>query len=84
MRAQPTHTAVGKGGRVVIPAPYRRALGLKAGAPVIVSLEDEEIRIFTPRRALARARSLVRKYISKHRSLAAELIKERRADAKRE
>jgi bifunctional DNA-binding transcriptional regulator/antitoxin component of YhaV-PrlF toxin-antitoxin module len=68
----------------VIPAPYRRALGLKAGVPVIVSLEHDEIRIATPRRALARARNLVRKYVPKNRSLAAELIKERRADAKRD
>jgi AbrB family looped-hinge helix DNA binding protein len=80
----PRHTAVGKGGRVVIPALYREALGLKAGTPVIVTLEDEEIRIVTPRRALARARNLVRQYMPKNRSLAKELIRERRAEAKRE
>jgi len=75
---------MGKGGRVVIPAPYRKALGLKAGDPVVVRLDDGELHISTPRQALQRAQELVDRYVSKNRSLSKELIKERRVEARRE
>jgi len=79
-----TRTSLGKGGRLVIPAPYRKALGLKAGDPVVVRLEGKEIRILTPEQALERAQEIVSKYVAKDRSLVKELIKERRGEAKRE
>ncbi len=77
-------TLVGKGGRLVIPAPYRKALGLEIGDPVVVRLDSGELHIFTPRRALERAQELVSRYVSRDRSLVKELIKERRAEAQSE
>lgn len=72
------------GGRVVIPAEYRKALGLRTGDTVIMQLDDGEVRLFTLDRAIRRAQELVRQYIPEGRSLSDELIAERRAEAVRE
>ena len=74
---------IGKGGRVVIPAAYRKALGLRPGDEVLLTLEDGEIRIVSIRQAVARAQSLLRRYIPEGRNLSGELIKERREEAAR-
>ena len=71
-------------GRIVIPASYRKALGIKAGDEVILRLEDDELRITTMKRKLERARRRIRKYVKPGVSLADELIAERREAAKRE
>ena len=74
-------TTIREGGRLVIPAAYRKALGLKLGDEVLLTLEDGEIRVVSTRQAIARAQSLVRRYVSKGRNLSEELIKERREEA---
>ncbi|MDP3880313.1 MAG: AbrB/MazE/SpoVT family DNA-binding domain-containing protein [Dehalococcoidales bacterium] len=76
-------TKIREGGRLVIPAEYRKALGLKPGDSVLLSLEDGEIRVVSTRQAVARAQTLLRQYIPKGRSLSEELIKERRDEAAR-
>ena len=76
-------TTIREGGRLVIPAAYRKALGLKPGDEVLLSLEDGEIRVVSTRQAVARAQTLVRRYIPKGRSLSEELIKERQEEAAR-
>ena len=76
-------TIIREGGRLVIPAAYRKALGLKPGDEVLLTLEDGEIRVVSTRQAIARAQTLLRHYIPKGRSLSEELIKERREEAAR-
>jgi AbrB family looped-hinge helix DNA binding protein len=76
-------TTIREGGRLVIPAKYRKALGIKPGDEVLLSLEDGEIRVVSTRQAVARAQTLVRRYIPKGRSLSKELIKERQEEAAR-
>jgi len=76
-------TTIREGGRLVIPAVYRKALGLKPGDEVLLTLEDGEIRVVSTRQAVARAQALVRKYVPKDRSLSEELIRERREEAAR-
>jgi AbrB family looped-hinge helix DNA binding protein len=76
-------TIIREGGRLVIPAAYRKALGLKPGDEVLLSLEDGEIRVVSTRQAVARAQALVRRYVPEGRSLSEELIKERREEAAR-
>jgi AbrB family looped-hinge helix DNA binding protein len=71
-------------GRVVIPASYRKALGVKPGDEVILRMEDDELRITTMKRRIERAQRLVRKYVKPGISLVDELIAERREAAKRE
>ena len=77
-------TKVDRHGRVVIPAEYRRALGLRAGDAVVVQLDDGALRILTRAQAIRRAQEIVAKYVSPDRSLVDELIAERRAEAARE
>jgi antitoxin PrlF len=73
-------TKLAEGGRIVIPAEYRQALGLHVGDELILRLEDGEVRIFTAHQAIKRAQELVRRYIPQNRSLADELINERRRE----
>jgi antitoxin PrlF len=79
-----TRMRVNENGRVVIPASYRKALGINVGDEVVLRIEDEELRITTLRRRLAQAQRRVRRYVKPGRSLADELIAERREAAKRE
>jgi AbrB family looped-hinge helix DNA binding protein len=79
-----TFARVNENGRVVIPASYRKALGIKAGDEVILRMEDDELRITTMRRRIERAQRLVRKYVKRDTSLVDELIAERREAANRE
>ena len=82
--ATETRMRVNANGRVVIPASYREALGIKAGDEVILRMEDGELRITTMKRRIERAQRLVRKYVKPGVSLVDELIAERREAAKRE
>ncbi len=77
-------TKLGKGGRIVIPTEYRRELGVEPGDEIILHLDDEGLRLYTPAQAVARAQSLVRRYVPEDRSLSEELISERREEADRE
>lgn len=79
-----TRTRLNENGRLVIPASYRKALGIKAGDEVILRLEDDELRITTMKHKIERAQRLVRKYVKPGISLVDELIAERREAAKRE
>lgn len=83
-RRTETRTRVNQKGRVVIPASYRKALGIKAGNEVILRMEDDELRITTMKLRLERTRRQVRKYVKPGVSLVDELIAERRAAAKLE
>ena len=76
-------TKISEGGRLVIPAAYRKALGLKPGDEVVLVLEEGEIRVVGTRQAVARAQALVRRYIPKSRPLSQELIQERREESAR-
>ncbi len=73
-------TTIREGGRLVIPAAYRKELGLKPGDEVLLTLEDGEIRVVSAREAVVRAQTLLRRYIPKGRSLSEELVKERREE----
>lgn len=46
---------MGENGRIVIPAAYRRALGLKGGDRLLLRLDEDGIHIQTRMQALRRA-----------------------------
>jgi AbrB family looped-hinge helix DNA binding protein len=71
-------------GRVVIPAPLRTALGIRAGDELVMRIEDDELRITTLKRRIQRAQDHVRKYVKPGTSLVDELIAMRREAAKHE
>lgn len=76
-----TMVSLGKNGRMVIPAPFRRALGIEAGDELVVTLDDGELRIATRDHAVTRAQDVVRRHVAAGTSLVDELIEERRSEA---
>ncbi len=77
-------TRLAEGGWVVIPPEFCQALGLQAGDEVILLLEDGAIRLLTRSQVVKRAQELVKPYLPHGRSLADELIDERRLEAENE
>ena len=75
---------INESGRVVIPASFRKALGIRAGDEVVLRMEDDELRITTLKRRIERAQRRIRTYVKPGISLVDELIAERREAAKRE
>ena len=71
-------------GRVLIPAEVRAELGLGEGTSLNLAVENGEIRLFDQAHALKRARAIARKYKRPGQSVVAELLRERRAEAKQE
>jgi antitoxin PrlF len=81
---QETRTRVNENGRVVIPAAFRKAMGINVGDQVVLRIEDNELRISTLKQRIERAQRLVRQHVKPGTSLVDELIAERRKAAKRE
>src|SRR2546423_1453609 len=77
-------TRVGEGGRIVIPAEFRKALGLSIGDAIVIRLDGEELRIFTPAEGVRKAQEIIGKHVPQGVSLVDELIAERRAEAEHE
>lgn len=75
---------VNQNGRVVIPAAFRKKLGIRAGDEVILRVEEDELRITTLKRNIERAQQFVRKFVKPEESLVDELIAERREAARNE
>lgn len=75
---------MGDNGRIVIPASYRKALGLSPGDEIVLRLADGEVRLMSRATAVKRAQELVRRYSPEGRSVVDELIAERRAEAARD
>jgi len=74
---------LGEGGRLVIPAEYRKALGVDVGDELVLVLEEGSLRVSTPREAIRRAQALVRSYVPEGKRLSDELIAERRKESRR-
>ena len=75
---------VNANGRVVIPASFRKRLGIRVGDEVVLRVENGELRITTLKQHIARAQRLVRKHVKPGTSLVNELIAERRKAARNE
>lgn len=81
----PVETAqISENGRIVIPAAYRKAMGLKGNEIVTIRLDDDGLHIESRSQAIKRAQSVLKRYIPEDISLVDELIAERRREAKRE
>ena len=72
---------INENGRVVIPASFRKRLGIRIGDEVVLQIQDDELRITTLKRNIERAQRLVRKHVKPGTSLVDELIAERREAA---
>jgi AbrB family looped-hinge helix DNA binding protein len=72
-------------GRLVIPAACREKAGIAPGDELLIEVVgDGELRLRTKREALRRAQEIVARHVPKDRDLVAELIAERRKEARRE
>ena len=81
---QEARMRVNENGRVVIPASFRKALGINVGDEVVLRIENDELRISTLKQRLERAQRLVRQHVKPGTSLVDELLAERREAARRE
>ncbi|HZP23337.1 MAG TPA: AbrB/MazE/SpoVT family DNA-binding domain-containing protein [Terriglobales bacterium] len=75
---------VNENGRIVIPAAFRKALGIEVGDEVTLRLQDDTLNITTQQRRIARAQRRARKYVKAGTSLVDELLAERREAAQHE
>ena len=83
-KAMRARARIGAGGRLVIPAEMRRALGLEEGTSVVLRVEDGELRVWSVREGIRRAQAIASKYIVPGQSVVDELIAERRAENARD
>jgi AbrB family looped-hinge helix DNA binding protein len=81
---QKTRMRVNENGRVVIPAAFRKALGIEVGDEVVLRIQDDELRITTQQHRIERAQRRARQHVKPGVSLVDELLAERREAAKNE
>lgn len=75
---------LGPGGRLVIPVAQRRELGLEVGDPVVISVENDELRVVSLNQRVKRIQALVRRHNPSGEPLSESLIRDRRAEAARD
>ena len=73
-----------EGGKLVIPAAFRREMGVKPGDTLIVEMDGGELRVRSLPSAIQRVQARMRELNPEGRSLVEELIADRRAEAVRE
>ena len=71
---------LGPGGRVVIPAAYRKAMQVEEGDRLMARVVDGELRLITPHMAIRRAQKWVRETIPAGVSLVDDLLEMRRQE----
>ena len=69
------------GGKLVIPAQFRRELGISVGDTVVVEMVDGEMHVRSLSAAVRRAQAIVREFVPDGISLVDQLIDERRTEA---
>lgn len=75
---------LGPGGRIVIPAVYRKAMQVKEGDRVMARVVDGELRLITPAMGVKLAQKIVRETIPGNDSLVDSLLEDRRREFLRE
>ena len=84
MSEQAVRVTVGENGRLVLPAPFRKALGLSGVGQVVLTLEGDAVRVTSVRRRLMEARDRLRRFVPARQGMVEALLKERRAEAAEE
>ncbi|HLI52226.1 MAG TPA: AbrB/MazE/SpoVT family DNA-binding domain-containing protein [Thermomicrobiaceae bacterium] len=83
-RPKTARVKLGQGGRIVLPAEFRHALGMEEGDTLFLHLRKGYIEVSTPESTMLRIQEEVRKYVPEGVSLVDELFKMRRDEARRE
>jgi len=71
---------LGENGRIVIPAAFRRQLGLEPGDSLVLRIEDDAVRIESRRAAVRAAQRILREKVPKGELLTERLFAMRRAE----
>ena len=74
----PQMAIIGRSGRLVIPASFRKALGLEDGDGVTIELKEGGITISPIAASVRKAQNRVKKYLKKDDDLVEMLFEERR------
>jgi bifunctional DNA-binding transcriptional regulator/antitoxin component of YhaV-PrlF toxin-antitoxin module len=78
------HGKVVEGGRLIVPAAFRKEMGIDKGDTVVMELHGDELRVRPAKSALRRLQERLRSAVPEGVSIADELIDERRLEASRE
>jgi len=70
-----------EGGKLIIPAAFRRKLGIDTGDTVVLELGEDGLHVRSLSSAVRRAQEIVREFVPDDVSLADDLIAERRVEA---
>lgn len=73
-----------EGGRIIVPASFRKSMGLSKGDTVLMELHGDELRVRPARSALRRIQAKYRSLAPSEGLVSDELIAERRAEAEGE
>ncbi|KMO44966.1 AbrB family transcriptional regulator [Methylobacterium tarhaniae] len=77
-------TKIVDGGKLIIPASFRREMGIQIGDTVVMEMVDGELRVRSRDAAIIEIQRLVRSLVPDGVSLSDELIADRRAEAAKE
>ncbi|MCJ2005536.1 AbrB/MazE/SpoVT family DNA-binding domain-containing protein [Methylobacterium sp. J-092] len=72
------------GGKLIIPAAFRRKLGIDTGDTVVLELGEDGLHVRSLSSAVRLAQEIVREFVPNEVDLADELVAERRIEAERE
>ena len=73
-----------EGGRIIVPAAFRKSMGLSKGDTVFMELHGDELRVRPARSALRRIQAKLRALGPSEGLASDKLIAERQAEAERE
>jgi AbrB family looped-hinge helix DNA binding protein len=80
----PNRVRLGAAGQITIPEAVRTAVGFQEGDTLILTVENEEVRLMTIPVAVRKAQAIVRQYVPEGVSLVDELLEDRRREVERE
>ena len=80
MAGQTIDIRVASNGRMVLPASVRKALGLHGDTKVILTLEDDQVRLSPIGHGISRAQALYREH-AKHARTTDEFLEDRKKEA---
>jgi len=81
MTAPVVHGKLVEGGRLIVPAAFRKEMGIAKGDAVIMELHGDELRVRPAKSALKRLREKLRASAHTDVSMVDELLADRRRDS---
>ena len=80
MASQTIDVSVASNGRMVLPASVRKAMGLHGDTKIILTVEEDQVRLSPIGHGVSRAQALYREH-AKHARTTDDFLEDRKADA---